>query len=227
MTKTADHARVLAYRALHLDDLAAIDPARLEGPDPEVPGVTWRDVAVILDASEPNLPYVEEVFAEVAERPLPLPDAERVAVRVDLLGCAGLKPLVARFGHGIRLWDAERQMTVAAAVAACAETTPPPEHLVLVSDRAPTGDWQPALARWRVAVERHGRVPQTSHVIWGEHLGELDGFALASDPARLRHLGSRAELRALLTSLWQSERQPGEVRSRARRPSRVLKPWVA
>lgn len=233
MTSTLERARTLARRALMEDELSTIEPADLHGPDPEVPAVIWRDVAVLLDASDPELPYVEDVFEVVAERPPARPDEDRVAVRVDLLGCAGLKPKVARFGYGIRMWDAERQMTVGDAIDACAEASPPPEHLVLVSDRAPTGDWQPALARWRLAVQRHGRVPKTTHVVWGGHLGELDGFAPAADGTQMHHVGSRAEIRSLLNALWPTSLAFDRVRVRGSRPmprtrrtASVLKPWT-
>jgi hypothetical protein len=224
----AELALALAWRALRLDREEPVAAAQLTGDDPAVPGVVWHDVAVILDASDPQLRYVERVFSAVAERPLPLPDREGVAVRVDLLGCSGLQPLVARFGHGIRLWDAVRQLTVADAIAECAQASPPPQHLVLVTDRAPTGDWRPELTRWRLAVERHGRTPQTSHAIWGEHLAEFDGFTQVGRENRLYPMTSPADIVQLLSSLWQHTPRPvhGHRCPPRARPVRLLKPFL-
>lgn len=189
---------------------------------------SWLDIALILDSSDLH-PFVEETFALVANRPLPLPDARRIAKRIDLISCAGLHPRHPLYGHGLRLYDAARQLTVADAIAECAVCEPPPQVLVLISNRAPTGDWPRALGAWSRRVRLHGGEPLRQHLSWGDHLAELDGFA--ETPQVMRTIG---ELRTALGALWRREMPaspsaaPGDLLRacpRHPRPVRALKPF--
>jgi hypothetical protein len=217
------------FNPVHAADTST-QSAVLSRDSAEHASIIWLDIAVILDASSPH-PMVETIFDAVANRPLPLPDANRVARRIDLITCAGLKPRHPLYGHGLRLYDSARNLTVADAIAECAQTDPPPELLVLVSDRAPTGEWLKALAAWARQVQRHGVTPTRQHIAWGDHLPDLDGFATAP-----RELTSHIELRAALAELWRRD-MPALLPRRAptqhrccpphRQRAKVLKPFEA
>jgi hypothetical protein len=184
---------------------ADIPPAVLTGPDPEPPPVVWLDVAVLLDATAPG-PFVEATFDAIANRPLPLPRPDRTATRIDLVTCAGLVPRRKQYGHSLRLLDADQNLTVADAIELCAQVNPPPQVLVLVSDRAPTGDWHAAVAAWTLRVERCGGTPVCLALSWGEHLAELDGFA--HNPRRVTSLG---EFQRALATLWRRSDEGARV----------------
>ncbi len=196
---------------------ADVLPAELTGPDPNAAPFTWLDVAVILDASAPS-PFVEATFDAIANRPLPLPGHDRIATRIDLVTCAGLVPQRKQYGHSLRLLDADRQLTVADAIRECAEVQPPPQVLVLVSDRAPTGEWQAALAAWTLHVERRGGKPTRLAIVWDQHLAELDGFA--REPLAVESVQA---LRAELAKLWTRSAAP-HVAIGLRRGSRCCPP---
>ncbi len=152
-------------------------PIREDLPQSRQPLKAWLDITVILDASDATAPFVRETFRRMSRRVVSRPDADGVAVRLNLIACAGLVAPWAGEEDPVAEADAQRRLTVSEAIRDCRETQPPPQVLVLMTDRAPTGPWQVEIVAWEHRVHTLGGTPLRLAMLWRSETELLDGFA--------------------------------------------------